>query len=134
MAWGAEANKASEAKRVLIIDDDDATRLLLRAIVEGLPIPCMVYEATDGDVAVQFARRNRPDLALVDIVLPGSSATGVTVCRELCRDSRTKEVVVSGQASEAITQAALSAGAIAYVRKPFSVDEMRSKLEGWLSD
>ena len=95
-------------------------------------MPCLVYEIADGDEAIQFARRNRPDLALVDIVLPGSEASGVMVCRELCRDSRTKVVVISGQASDAITQAALAAGATAYVRKPFSVDELRSKLEGWL--
>jgi DNA-binding response OmpR family regulator len=42
-------------------------------------------------------------------------------------------VVISGQASDAITQAALAAGAIAYVRKPFSVDELRSRLKGWLA-
>jgi CheY-like chemotaxis protein len=114
------------------VDDDEATRKLLKATVEGLSTPCLVYEIADGDEAIQFARRNRPDLALVDIVLPGSEASGVMVCRELCRDSRTKVVVISGQASDAITQAALAAGATAYVRKPFSVDELRSKLEGWL--
>ena len=131
---GAGSGKINEEpKRVLIVDDDEATRKLLKATVEGLVTPCLVYEVADGDEAIQFARRNRPDLALVDIVLPGSEASGVMVCRELCRDSRTKVVVVSGQASDAITQAALAAGAIAYVRKPFSVDELRTKLEGWLN-
>lgn len=56
------------------------------------------------------------------------------VCRALCRDSRTKVVVVSGQASEAIVQAALAAGAIAYVRKPFDLDDMRAKLTRWLTE
>ena len=134
MAGGVGGRSSTEEKRVLIVDDDDATRLLLRTVVEGLTVPCVIYEVTDGDAAIQFARRNRPDLALIDIVLPGSEASGVTVCRELCRDSRTKVVVVSGQASDAITQAALAAGAQAYVRKPFSVDEMRAKLEALLAD
>jgi len=84
---------------VLIADDHEAMRKLLRGTVEGIPIPAVIYEAADGDEAIRFARSNRPDLALVDIVLPGSEASG----------------------------------AIAYLRKPFSVDEMRSKLEGWLS-
>ena len=135
MSVGAAPGRAEqEPKRVLIVDDDEATRKLLRATVEGVSVPCAVYELADGDEAIKFARSNRPDLALVDIVLPGSEASGVTVCRELCRDSRTKVIVVSGQASEAITQAALAAGALAYVRKPFSVDDMRSKLEVWLKD
>jgi len=135
MSGGAAAKGGTgeEPRRVLIVDDDEATRKLLRATVEGLATPCLVYEVADGDEAIQFARRNRPDLALVDIVLPGSEASGVMVCRELCRDSRTKVVVVSGQTSDAISQAALAAGAIAYVRKPFSVDELRTKLEGWLN-
>jgi two-component system phosphate regulon response regulator PhoB len=134
MAGNVGGKSSTEEKRVLIVDDDDATRLLLRAIVEGLSVPCLIYEATDGDAAIQFARRNRPDLALIDIVLPGSEASGVTVCKELCRDSRTKVVVVSGQASDAIIQAALSAGAQAYVRKPFAMDEMRARLESMLAD
>jgi CheY-like chemotaxis protein len=135
MSDGAAASGKTkeEPKRVLIVDDDEATRKLLRATVEGVSTSCLVYEMADGDEAIQFARRNRPDLALVDIVLPGSEASGVMVCRELCRDSRTKVVVISGQASDAITQAALAAGAIAYVRKPFSVDELRSRLKGWLA-
>lgn len=125
---------SAEEKRVLIVDDDDATRRLLREIVEGLGIPSLVFEATDGDAAIEFARRNRPDVALIDIVLPGSEATGVTVCKELCRDSRTRVVVVSGQASDAIVQAALSAGAVAYVRKPFVVDDMRARLASLLAE
>jgi len=131
---GTSGGARGEPKRVLIVDDDEATRKLLRATVEGLSTPCLVYELADGDEAIQHARRNRPDLALVDIVLPGSDASGVMVCRELGRDPRTKVVVVSGQTSDAITQAALAAGATAYLRKPFSVDDLRAKLEEWLKD
>jgi len=134
MTKGAARKEDTEPKRVLIVDDDDATRRLLRATIEGLSAPYAIYEAADGDAAIEFARRSRPDLALIDIVLPGSGASGVIVCKELCKDSRTKVVVVSGQASEAIIQAALSAGAIAYIRKPFSVDDLRLKLERWLTE
>jgi len=133
VAGGEGAAKARE-RAVLIVDDDHATRLLLKATIEGLSIPCRILEAADGDTALELAGRTRPDLALIDIVLPGSSASGVLLCERLCRDSRTKVVVVSGQANESIVQAALSVGAVAYVRKPFSVDDMRVKLAAWLSD
>jgi CheY-like chemotaxis protein len=130
---GTAAKLPEQDRRVLIVDDDPATRLLLKATLESLPLSCRIYEAADGDAAIQLARRSRPDLALIDIVLPGSGASGVMVCRELCRDSRTKVVVISGQATESIIQAALAAGAIAFVRKPFSLEEMRSKVTDWLT-
>lgn len=133
VASSGAAAKGRE-RAVLIVDDDHATRLLLKATIEGLSIPCRILEAADGDTALELAGRTRPDLALIDIVLPGSSASGVLLCERLCKDSRTKVVVVSGQANESIVQAALSVGAVAYVRKPFSVDDMRVKLAAWLSD
>jgi sigma-B regulation protein RsbU (phosphoserine phosphatase) len=137
MAEGAASSggRPEEKERaILIVDDDDATRLLLRATIEGLCTPCRIYEAADGDTALAMAGRARPDLALIDIVLPGSTASGVLVCEHLCKDPRTKVVVISGQANESIVQAALSAGAVAYVRKPFSVEEIRAKIATWLSD
>ncbi len=122
------------AKNVLIVDDEAATRALLKATVEGLSIPCVVAEAADGDTAIEIAHRTRPDLVLLDIVLPGSSASGVLVCQELCKDSRTTVVIVSGQAGDSVLNACLSAGATDHVRKPFSVAQMREKIAGWLAD
>jgi two-component system response regulator MtrA len=130
-AYGAEE---APKRSILIVDDEAATRKLLRATIEGLSIPCTVAEASDGDAALQLGRKTRPDLILLDIVLPGSSTSGVLVCQEFCKDSRTKVVIVSGQASDPIVQACLSMGAVEFVRKPFSVDDMRAKLERWLAD
>jgi CheY-like chemotaxis protein len=100
--------------------------------VEGLGIPCRIFEAVDGDAALEIARRTRPDLVLLDIVMPGSGTTGVWVCQELCKDRRTKVVIISGKAGEAVIRACLYAGAIEHIAKPFSVPELRAKLEGWL--
>lgn len=133
-AAGGTGSNRQEERTVLIVDDDRATRLLLKAAVEGLSIPCRIHEAASGDEAIAAGRRSRPDLALVDIVLPGSGASGVMVCTELCRDSRTKVVIVSGQASDSIVHAALAAGAVEYIRKPFSVENLQSKLTVWLAD
>ncbi len=119
-------------KTVLIVDDEAGMRTLLRAVVEGASVPCRIV-AADGDSAVEIARRDRPDLVLLDIVLPGSSASGVLVCQELCKDSRTKVVIVSGQAGRSIIDACLNAGAIEHVQKPFSVSETRARMKRWLS-
>ena len=136
MAEGSTVKREQEEfskKTVLIVDDEAAMRTLLRAVVEGASVPCRIVEAADGDSAVEIARRDRPDVVLLDIVLPGSSASGVLVCQDLCKDSRTKVVIVSGQAGRSIIDACLNAGAIEHVQKPFSVSEMRARMERWLS-
>ncbi len=121
-------------RSVLIVDDEPAVRTLLREITEGLSVACQVYEAADGQSALQIARSRHPDLVLLDIVLPGSSTSGVLVCQELCRDSRTKVVIVSGNANKTILRTCLSMGAADCVSKPFVPGQLRSKLMTWLAD
>lgn len=116
------------------MDDEAAIRKLLRATVESLPIPCQVIEAPDGKTALELARRRRPTLALLDILLPGSSTSGVIVCAELCKDARTKVVIITGQKNDTINQACLSMGALDIIHKPFVVDELKAKLTCWLSE
>lgn len=122
------------ARTVLIVDDEAATRTLLRTTVEGLSVPCRIIEAMDGDSALEMVKQHSPDLVLLDIVLPGSSTSGVLLCQEMCRDSRRKVVIVSGNAAGPIANACLQMGALELIRKPFSVDAVREKLERWLAD
>ncbi len=133
----AEKEVMSEVKRqrtVLIVDDHAPMRMLMRAAVDGISIPCRILEAENGDDALKIAHETLPDLVLLDIVLPGSSTSGVLVCSQLCKELRTNVVIVSGQASRAIAQACLDAGAIAYVPKTtFSIQSLQVKLEEWLA-
>jgi CheY-like chemotaxis protein len=128
-----EETTAEAVPTVLIVEDEPSARALLRAILYQLDVPCRIDEAADGDAALEAARRRRPDLVLLDIVLPGSRASGVLVCQALCGDPRTKVVIVSGNASKSVIQACLSMGAVDCVRKPFSAEHMRSKLAQWLA-
>ncbi len=121
-------------KTVLVVDDQEPTRRLMRTAVEGTGLPCRVVEASDGDAALKLAADLHPDLILLDIVLPGSASSGVLVCNALCKDARNKVVIVSGQAHKAIVQACLRAGALAYVPKPFEVDAFQEQVRGWLSE
>jgi len=130
---GRERPEQAE-RMVLIVDDEAPARLLLRTALRGVSVPCKVVEAVSAESALEIARRTRPDLVLLDIVLPGSSVSGVLVCQELCKDSRTRVVIVSGSATNSIVQACLSMGALEQVRKPFSVEEMQQKMEEWLTD
>jgi len=123
---------AENTATILIVDDEAPARALLRKIVEALSVPCSVFEAADGDTALRIARQTPPDLVLLDIVLPGSSTSGVLVCQELCK-THTKVVIVSGNATGSIAQACLSMGAVEILRKPYSVQDARSLLESCLA-
>lgn len=121
-------------RSILIVDDEPAVRSLLREIAEGLSVACQIYEAADGQSALQIARSRHPDVVLLDIVLPGSSTSGVLVCQELCKDNRTKVVIVSGNANKGILRSCLSMGAADCVSKPFVPRDLRAKLMTWLAD
>ena len=125
------ASGGGRGSTVLIVDDEAAARTLLRKIVESCG--CTAFEAADGDTALRLARSHRPDLVLLDIVMPGSSTSGVLVCREMIEDLHLRVVIVSGKASGMISQSCLSMGAIEIVRKPFHVDEVKERVPGWLS-
>ncbi len=118
---------------VLIVDDDAATRALLKAVVAELDVTCRIHEAPDSGTALHIARRSSLDLVLLDIVLPGSETSGMLVCQELCKDPRTKVVIVSGVAAKSMLNDYLSAGATDCVRKPFTLNEIRPKLARWLA-
>jgi CheY-like chemotaxis protein len=117
---------------VLIVDDEASTRRLLRTTVDRLRVPCTITEAADGETALEMARSSRPDLVLLDIVLPGSSVSGVMVCQELCRDLETRVVLITGRASDAIVHTCMALGAVECIRKPFSVEQMLDTIQRWL--
>ncbi len=106
-------------KKVLIIDDQSTTRDLIKwALNEsGLKL----HEASNGEAGLQMAKQLRPDLILLDIMMPGD-LNGYQVCREL-RASDTlasvKIVLLSANDSEADRKHGQEAGANAYLIKPF---------------
>jgi CheY-like chemotaxis protein len=75
---------------VLVIDDDDGFRYVLRRYLAGRTEP--VFEAGNGLEGVQIARRERPELIFLDLVMPGAS--GVEVLCELKQDAATREIPV----------------------------------------
>jgi CheY-like chemotaxis protein len=115
-----EAGGAEQARvrRLLVVDDEEAMRLLLRV---NLPLSGFeVVEAANGHDALELARRERFDLVLLDVMLPGMS--GIEVAEELRRDPRTAHVpvvFVSARADSTDVERGYAAGAVDYVTKPF---------------
>jgi CheY-like chemotaxis protein len=114
----APAARAAGQPRVLIVDDERAIRLLCRI---NLGLAGMeVLEATDGAAGLAAARREHPDLILLDVMMP--DVDGWEVARELARDEATRDIPIvflTARAERVDELRGYEAGAVAYVTKPF---------------
>jgi DNA-binding response OmpR family regulator len=107
--------------RVLVADDEDDIRdLVCLAVVRAGAL--VLRSVADGAAALAVARADRPQLAILDVSMPG--ATGLEVCAALRADPTTAGIAVlllSAGASAADVARGLDAGADSYLPKPFSV-------------
>lgn len=107
-------------KRALIVEDQADIRELIRMSLELEDLD--IREAEDGDVGFAAALAFRPDLVLLDVMMPGSM-DGFEVCRRLRADPafrRTRIVMLTARSQDTDRQQGASAGADAYLTKPFS--------------
>lgn len=116
-----------DARSLLIVDDDTAFReRLVRAMRDR------GYEATgvaDHSGAIEAAREESPELALVDLRLPGES--GLAVVRDLkALDASTVVVVLTGYGSIATAVESIKLGAASYLTKPADADQIVAAFEG----
>jgi DNA-binding NarL/FixJ family response regulator len=111
--------------RVLIADDDPDVRAVLAAQLDGRFE--VVGTAADTDEAIALAADVRPDVAIVDVQMPGGG--GLRATREICEATpETAIVALSADESERVVLDMLRAGAVAYVRKGVPADELASLL------
>ncbi|MBI2856895.1 MAG: response regulator [Chloroflexi bacterium] len=118
-------------KKVLLADDDPKMRALLRM---SLGDRFVLLEAGDGQQALEMARKEKPDLVLLDIAMPGLD--GLEVCRLLRQGPETKGIAVvmlTGRDAEADIRRARELGAADYVTKPFSPRALLDKVVEVLS-
>lgn len=114
-----------DAHRILIIEDEpDLLRgLEMNLTAEGFE----VSTASRGDTGVEKALRERPDLILLDIMLPGMN--GLDVCRELRRKGFDAPIIMlTAKAEEVDRVVGLEIGADDYVTKPFGIRELLARI------
>ncbi|MCH2227002.1 MAG: response regulator [Candidatus Caenarcaniphilales bacterium] len=113
-----------EKLSVLIADDEDSLRTLVRAVLEA-DEQYIIDEASDGDEVLTKVHNDKPDILILDIMMPGHS--GFEICERIKQDPELKAIKViiltaKGQASE--EKWAQSVGADFFMAKPFSPLEL----------
>jgi CheY-like chemotaxis protein len=109
-------------KQVLIVDDQADLRKLLRWSLDEFEDRMDLHEANNGVLALALAEKVKPDLVLLDVMMPGEF-NGLQVCRrlrEMQALAHTKVVLLSARAQATDIQEGMAAGADAYMVKPFS--------------
>ena len=118
------------AKTILICEDDQNLRHLVRVILDG---GYHFVEAHNGREALKLALELRPDLVILDLMLPGAS--GFEVLSDLRKElPRAETPVIVMSAWGHADQAALEAGADRFLAKPFEPEELTSMVSEVLAD
>jgi two-component system cell cycle response regulator DivK len=120
----ANPNNLNEAQRtILVVDDFDDTRLLLRTWLQKKGF--RVVEAENGNRAVAAAESNRPDLIIMDVEMPELDGLAATrKIRKLENFETVPIVAVSAYGADQYRDHALAAGCNEYVSTPFEPDEL----------
>jgi DNA-binding response OmpR family regulator len=119
---------AMSGRSILVVEDEEAIAeaVRVRLASEGFD----VRVAGDGPEALRLAGEERPDLVVLDLMLPGMD--GLEVCRELQRESWVPVLMLTARADEADKVAGLAVGADDYMTKPFSLRELTARVRAIL--
>src|SRR4029450_13053318 len=114
--------------RVLVVDDEQSLAKVVASYLEadGHQVTCVF----DGPAAVDAARRQPPDVVVLDLGLPGLS--GIEVCRQLRTFTDCYVVMLTARTDEVDKLVGLGVGADDYLTKPFSPRELVARVRAWL--
>jgi two-component system, OmpR family, KDP operon response regulator KdpE len=113
---------------ILVVDDESAIRRVLRSTLSRGGY--VVTEAQSGEEAIESVRKEKPELILLDVNLPGMS--GVEACREIRRFGDVPIIMLTVRGAERDKVLALDAGADDYVVKPFGMEELLARIRAGL--
>ena len=119
------------AKSILLVDDEPHVLEVLKVTLEDFGF--QLLEAEDGPTALQMARERKPDLVILDVMLPNMS--GLEVCRTLREESGDSlpVILLTARSGEDDEKAGYEAGADRYLTKPFSPLTLQTEVVKLLS-
>jgi len=113
---------------ILVVDDEPQIRRVLRSTLSTRGY--VITEAKTGEDALESMRKERPDLILLDMNMPGMG--GIEACRQIRRTSDAPIIMLTVRNAERDKVAALDAGADDYVVKPFGIEELLARIRAAL--
>lgn len=116
------------AANILVVDDEPQIRRVLRSTLSTQGY--VITDAKTGEEALELLRKERPDLVLLDMNMPGIG--GIETCREIRRASDAPIIMLTVRNAERDKVAALDAGADDYVVKPFGIEELLARIRAAL--
>jgi CheY-like chemotaxis protein len=124
---------ATEKKKILVVDDSKTALFIESTILRGGSYDLVT--ASDGEEAVRKAVAERPDLILMDVVMP--KMTGFEACRELKRRPETSGIpiiIVTTRGEEQNVEIGFTSGCTDYVTKPINGAELVAKIRNCLGE
>ena len=118
----------SPASTILIVDDEPQIRRVMRSTLSSHGYA--IAEAKSGEEALEWMRKEQPDLVLLDVNMPGMG--GLEACREIRRSSNAPIIMLTVRHAERDKVMALDAGADDYVVKPFGIEELLARIRAAL--
>lgn len=116
------------AKKVLIVDDSETERKIIASAISKLDVE--IIEATDGDEGIEMSKNHKPDLIIMDVVMP--KLNGFNALRAISRDADTSGIpVIICSSKDQPTDVAWGKiqGAKEYVTKPINAKDLLAKVK-----
>jgi two-component system alkaline phosphatase synthesis response regulator PhoP len=114
--------------KILLVDDNQQNLELMQAYLESLP--CALYTARDGLEAIDAIAREKPDLVLLDVMMPKMS--GFEVCRKIKSDPATRDMVVTALHEVGDHERAVESGTDDFLTKPVNKLELLTRVRSLL--
>ena len=121
-------------KKILVIEDDPELAEMIRSFLEMSNYTVTIL--LEGSGAVEHIVAERPDLIIVDVMLP--DIDGISICREIKyhpedKINQTPIIVLTGLSNKIIPDEAFAFGATEFLTKPFEIEELKNKIDGLLN-
>jgi len=120
-------------KKVIVAEDNKDNFELIQMIFEDFPFSCRLIRANSGRDVINFVEAEKPDLILMDVVMPDMD--GIEATRLLRRKYSKQELPIIALTAQAMTgdrEVVLDAGCNEYLSKPFSINELTEKVLHYL--